>query len=144
MTKVKPLTDDDYAALEGFRYSLRHFLAFSEAKASEMGLTPQQHQALLAVRAVPAGTATVGLVAERLMLKPHSATGLVDRLAAVDLMARSTSAEDRRRSILNLTEKADLVLARLTLVHREEIRRLRPLLQPVLDHFRSIIPPDAV
>ena len=65
-----PLTDPD------FRFSLRQFAAFSEAKAAECGLTPQQHQALLAIRTAPAGTATIGYVAARPILKPHAVTGL--------------------------------------------------------------------
>ena len=115
-------------------------MAFSETKAGEVGLTPQQHQGLLAIRAAPAGMATVGYVAERLVLKPHSATGLVDRLEALDLVIRSTSAEDRRRALLTLTDKAEAVLARLTVAHRDEIKRLGPVLQQVLDRFGSIAP----
>lgn len=134
----KPLTDVDYSALAEFRYLLRRFLAFSEAKASEMGLTPQQHQALLAVRSVGRGTATVGLVAERLLLRPHSATGLINRLVALGLLNRSTSEEDRRRSVLNLTEKANDLISRLTAVHRADIERLRPLLQDVLKQINTV------
>jgi Mn-dependent DtxR family transcriptional regulator len=38
------------------------------------------------IRAAPAGMATIGHVAERLILKPHSATGLVNRLVALDFV----------------------------------------------------------
>src|SRR3546814_15768207 len=76
------LADADYAALADFRHALRRFQAFSEAQAAEQGLTPQQHQALLAIRGAAPGTPSVGDIAQRLMLKPHSATGLVNRLAA--------------------------------------------------------------
>ncbi len=65
--------------------AIRRFMAFSETQAGGVGLTPQQHQALLAIRAAPGGMATIGFVAERLVLKPHSATGLVDRLEALGL-----------------------------------------------------------
>lgn len=138
MPETKPLTDEDYVALADFRHALRRFLAFSAGEASEAGLTPQQHQTLLAIRAAPAGTATVGLVAERLIVKPHSATGLVDRLAALDLVERSTSDADRRRAILSLTPKAEAILAGLTRVHRAEIDRLLPLLRHVQDHFDTV------
>src|SRR3546814_4144671 len=67
------LADADYAALADFRHALRRFQAFSEAQAAEQGLTPQQHQALLAIRGAAPGTPSVGDIAERLMLKPHSA-----------------------------------------------------------------------
>jgi len=128
------LTDADYAALAEFRYSLRKFLAFSEEKASAFGLTPQQHQALLVIRAAPA-LPTVGFVAERLIVKAHSATGLIDRLAALSLVERQGSEEDRRRAVLSLTPKAHEVLARLSTSHRAEIRRLRPLLTELLDRL---------
>jgi DNA-binding MarR family transcriptional regulator len=135
---ARTLSDRDYAALADFRYAIRRFMAFSEAQAGEVGLTPQQHQALLAIRAGPAGMATIGFVAERLVLKPHSATGLVDRLEALDLVTRSTSATDRRRAVLNLTAKAEAVLLRLTVAHRDEIKRLGPVLQQVLERFGSV------
>lgn len=135
-----PLTQDDYVALADFRYALRRFLTFSETEASEAGLTPKQHQALLAIRAAPRGTATVGFVADRLLVKPHSATGLVDRLAALELVERSASEDDRRRALLRLTPKAETILSELTLIHREEIRQLRPLLRHVLDHFETVMP----
>jgi DNA-binding MarR family transcriptional regulator len=138
--KVKSLTDDDYAALAEFRYVLRRFLSFSETEAGAAGLTPQQHQTLLTIRAARPGTATVGYVAEQLVVKPHSATGLVDRLAALELVERSTPQDDRRRAILSLTPKAEAILSDLTLVHREEIERLLPLLRHVRDHFEAVVP----
>lgn len=126
------LGDADYAALAAFRHALRRFQAFSEARAAEVGLTPQQHQALLAIRAAAPGDATIGYVAERLILKPHSATGLVDRLEALDLVTREIAAKDRRRAVLRLTGKAHAMLAALSAVHREEIRRLHPDLSEIL------------
>ena len=60
MTK---LSDGDYATLAGFRYALRQFVRYSEASAAEAGLTPRQHQALLAIRAGPGGMLRVGELA---------------------------------------------------------------------------------
>lgn len=131
------LTDADYAALADFRFALRRFAAFSEGKAAECGLTPQQHQALLIVRAAPPGGATVGHIAERLILKPHSASGLIDRLVAQHLVHRGPSPTDKRQAILTLTDEAHHLLARLSTTHREEIRRLRPLLIDLLDRMAS-------
>ena len=123
----KPLRDADYAALASFRHALRRFQAFSEAKAVELGLTPRQHQALLAIRGCDPDLATVGHVAERLILKPHSATGLVNRLEALALIVRETATDDRRRALLRLTPKAFDLLDELSAVHRDEIKRLEPL-----------------
>ncbi|WP_150293771.1 MarR family winged helix-turn-helix transcriptional regulator [Sphingobium estronivorans] len=129
------LNDEDYIALAEFRFALRQFQAFSDDRATQMGLTPQQHQALLALRAVPAADATVGYVAKRLLLKPHSATGLVDRLEKLGLVTRHSTAADRRRAQLQLTPHALGLLADLSATHRDEIRRLRPLLDQLLTRF---------
>jgi len=129
------LDDADYAALAEFRHTIRRFLAFSEAHAARVGLTPQQHQALLAIRATPPHQATVGHVAEQLVLKPHSATGLIDRLAALGLITRETAENDRRRALLRLTEKALGILEELSAAHRDEIQRLRPALSDILSQF---------
>lgn len=43
----------DYALLAEFRYALRRFIAFSEDAAHAIGLAPQQHQALLAIKGAP-------------------------------------------------------------------------------------------
>jgi DNA-binding MarR family transcriptional regulator len=126
------LTQEGYRRLADFRRTLRRFLAFSEAKAAEIGLTPQQHQALLAIKAAEPGKATIGYVADWLMLKPHSVTGLVDRLEALGLTERRISPEDRRQAQVALTEKADALMALLSLTHREELRRLRPMLAELL------------
>ena len=129
------LDDKDYAALADFRAALRGFLAFSEARAGEVGLSPQQHQALLAIRGAVPGQATVGYVAERLILKPHTASELVQRLTALDLVVRHAGTDDRRRTQLALTPRAEAVLAALSATHREEIRRLKPMLLELLDRF---------
>jgi len=128
----RELNDVAYAVLANFRYKLRQFLAFSEGKAAEFGLPPQQHQALLAIRAAAPGKATIGFVAKRLNLKPHSASGLVDRLEAVGLLTRRVSSEDRRQAQLALTDPARELLAKLSVTHREELRRLRPMLVELL------------
>lgn len=129
------LKDEDYGALAEFRFALRQFQAFSDDRATQMGLTPQQHQALLALRAAPPKDATVGYVAKRLLLKPHSATGLIDRLEKLHLVTRHSTVEDRRRAQLQLTPRAQELLASLSAAHRDEIRRLRPLLHHLLARF---------
>ncbi|CCW17253.1 Transcriptional regulator, MarR family [Sphingobium indicum BiD32] len=125
------LEDADYAALATFRHAIRRFQAFSEEKAMEVGLTPQQHQALLAIRGCGETEPTVGYVADRLILKPHSATGLVNRLETLELITRQAATQDRRRALLRLTPKAYGLLDALSAVHREEIRRMRSLFSDV-------------
>jgi DNA-binding MarR family transcriptional regulator len=132
MAEEHKLTDTDYAALAEFRFALRQFRAFSERGAASFGLTPQQHQALLAIRGATHPNVTVGYVADRLILKPHSATGLVDRLESLGLAVRRPSPDDGRQALLDLTEKAQTLLRLLTETHREEIVRLRPMLTELL------------
>ena len=129
------LDDGDYAALAEFRAVLRKFLAFSEQRANEVGLSAQQHQALLAIRGAEDAKATVGYIAERLILKPHSASELVHRLEKLSLIERKAATNDRRKSFIVLTEHANALLAQLSLTHREEIERMKPLLSDLLDRF---------
>ena len=126
------LQERDYATLAGFRYELRKFARYSEHAAGEAGLTPRQHQALLAIRAGRDGTLHVGELAERLFLRPHSASELVQRMVEQDLVRRETGAEDKRQVILRLSAHGEKVLEYLSHSHRAELRRLRPMLQELL------------
>jgi DNA-binding MarR family transcriptional regulator len=126
------LSDGDYATLAGFRYELRKFVRYSERAAGEAGLTPRQHQALLAIRAGPGGTLHVGELAERLFLRPHSASELVHRMVEQDLLRREARDEDKRQVTLRLSEHGEAVLEYLSQSHRAELRRLRPMLQELL------------
>jgi DNA-binding MarR family transcriptional regulator len=130
----KSLAEADYRRLAEFRYLLRQFLAFSEAAARGSGLLPQHHQALLAIRGF-GGRMTVGELAERLAVKPHSAVGLANRLVEAGLVARKTDGKDRRRVELSLTATANRKLAGLSKAHRAEIERLAPLLAPLLSDW---------
>ncbi len=78
----KPLSRSDYEGLAAFRHALRRFLAVAEARARDAGLTAQQHQALLSIKAGFPGReeVSIGDLAEHLLLRNHSAVGLVERL----------------------------------------------------------------
>jgi DNA-binding MarR family transcriptional regulator len=128
-------SDRDYAALAAFRRALRAFLAFSEEAARAAGLTPQQHQALLAIRGAKDSETTVGELAASLLLKPHTVVGLVDRLARAGLVRRRSDAEDRRRVLLALTAKGEKVLKKLSATHLAEIRRNAGELAEALRHL---------
>lgn len=130
---VDELDDESYRALADFRYELRRFLRFSENAARDAGLTPQQHQALLAIRAAPGGEMLVGELAERLLLRPHSASELAARLENQGLATREHGAGDRRQVHLRLTGRAGRILTSLTVAHRAELRRSGPLLHRLLE-----------
>lgn len=127
------LTDAEYAALAEFRHTLRQFQAFSEQQVAEVGLTPQQHQALLAIRGAGSAPVSIGYIAERLFVKPHSASGLVVRLEALGMITRQSSPNDGRQALIALTSRARALLERLSAVHRDEIVRMRPMLKALLD-----------
>ena len=125
----------DFELLAAFRYALRQFLRFSEQAARGQGLTPQQHQALLAVRGFPGGQITIGELAERLQIRHHSAVGMVDRLTAMGLATRAPAAEDRRKVHIVLSARGAKTLDALAAVHRDELRRLGPQLRTLMDQI---------
>jgi DNA-binding MarR family transcriptional regulator len=125
----------DFELLAAFRYALRQFLRFSEQAARSQGLTPQQHQALLAVRGFPGGQITIGELAERLQIRHHSAVGMVDRLTAMGLATRAPAAEDRRKVHIVLSARGAKTLDALAAVHRDELRRLGPQLRTLMDQI---------
>ncbi len=126
-------TQQDYEALAEFRATLRHFLAFSEEAARAAGLTPRQHQALLAIKG-SAGEEplSIGALAERLGLRHNTAVELTHRLVAAGLIVRMPDNTDRRRVLLALTQKGETCLAALSTSHLEELRNVRPVLRKLL------------
>ena len=121
------LTKTQYETLAALRFALRQFLHFSEEAAKEAGLTPQHHQALLAIKGFPGRDyVTVGELAERLQIRHHSAVGLVDRLVLEKLVSREPSREDRRQVLIRLTGQGEEVLEKLAAAHHEQLRRIGP------------------
>jgi len=109
----------DYETWAEFRYQIRRFLRTAEANAREIGLAPQQHQLLLAVRGFPGGkTPTIGDLAERLQLRHHSTVELVDRMEEGGLVLRRPTMSGREVAVL-LTPRGRQLLAAVT-------RRMRP------------------
>jgi DNA-binding MarR family transcriptional regulator len=133
----------DYERLAEFRYALRRFLVFSEDAAKRSGLTTQQHQALLAIKGFGPNRMTTGELAKRLLIRHHSAVGLIDRLVAKSLVKRLPGSDDRRQVLLALTRKSDALLAKLSKEHRRELKRLAPLFESLLAHFKPGTHPDA-
>lgn len=126
------LKDADFRALAAVRAELRAFTYFTEAVVKKVGLTPQQHQLLVALRARENGEMSVGEAAEALFLKPHSVSGLADRLEALGFVRRVKCPADRRSIRLQLTDRGRELMASLSLTHRDELRRIRPLLISLL------------
>ena len=127
------LTLHDYRELAEFRCQLRHFLHFSETRARELGIEPHQHQALLALKGLPAGSQpTIRELANRLALRHHTAVELVDRLESAGFVKRQPDPEDGRQILLQLTPQGLAMLRSLSLAHRDELRVKGPELAKAL------------
>lgn len=136
--RIRPVevSDADYRTLADFRFALRGFLAFSERAARTAGLTPQQHQALLTIRGYPGrDRVSVSELAERLLIRHHSAVELIDRLSRLGLIVRASDPADRRRVHITLTPKARRKLNGLSAAHIEELRRLSATVPRLLERF---------
>jgi DNA-binding MarR family transcriptional regulator len=128
------MDDEDYRQLLALRTGLRRFLHWSEEQAASAGLTPAQHQLLLAVRGHPgAEDPTVGELADHLLLRHQSAVGLVDRAEAESLVARKRQGDDHRVVRVLLTPRGRRLLEELSAVHVEELRRLAGQLRRLTD-----------
>ena len=129
-TSVNPspevVTLADYQALARFRRAVREFLHFSEQAARAAGLTPAQHQLLLAIKGTEsAQPPAIGEVADSLKLRHHSAVELVDRAVAAGLVQRKADAADARVQGLVLTAFGEEKLAGLSSAHKQELRRIK-------------------
>jgi DNA-binding MarR family transcriptional regulator len=122
---ARALSDADYQRLLRLRTDLRRFLRWSEEKAEAAGITPVQHQLLLAVRghAGPGGP-TVGDLAGSLLLRHHSVVGLLDRAEEAGLVVRRTDRVDRRVVRVALTARGRRKLEALTAEHVVELRQV--------------------
>ena len=138
------LTQHDFHVLADFRYHIRRFLRFSELAAQAEGLEPQQHQFLLAIQAATEPEApTMGYVAGRLLIHPHSAVGLADRLEERGLLERMRGGGDRRQVRLRLTEAGTETLTRLSALHRRELDDSGPELVAALQAVLHDAPAEA-
>lgn len=123
---IDRVSDADYRRLLAFRTQMRRFVRWSEEQAEAIGITPAQHQLLLAVRGADDRRGpTVGDIASWLMLRHHSAVGLVDRAADAGLVRRVQDRSDHRCVRLRLTADGARKLARLSRRHLEELERVR-------------------
>ena len=129
--------DRDYEALAAFRYALRRFVAFSEAEAKAAGLTPRQHQALLAIKGTPPASRglAIGQIADHLMIRHNSAVELVDRLVEAGLVLRQADTVDGRRILVTLTARSEVLLQSLSVAHLRELRANRSRMLALLRRF---------
>jgi DNA-binding MarR family transcriptional regulator len=123
----------DYATLAEWRYQLRLLLGRRETAARAVGVEPQQYVLLLQIKGLEArGAVTIGMLAERLQIRHHSAVELVDRLVERGMVARRRHEGDRRQVVVMLRPAGEAVLRRLALNSLAELRAEAPALLATL------------
>jgi DNA-binding MarR family transcriptional regulator len=127
---VERLSHGDFQQLLAFRTALRGFLRWSEDQARAAGLTPAQHQLLLAIigHDDPRGP-TIGEAADYLLLRHHSVVELAARAESAGLVERTGDPDDRRLVRLVLTEAGRAHIEALAELHLGELQRLGPILE---------------
>lgn len=123
------LTDEQFARILEFRIALRRFGRFSEEQAAKLDMTAAQYQLLLAIRGhdEPRGP-TIADVARALLVRHHSAVGLVDRTRDLGLIERRRDADDQRLVRLALTPLGYERVNALAQAHLKELRHLAEVL----------------
>jgi DNA-binding MarR family transcriptional regulator len=126
-------TDADFRRSLRFRVTLRRFLRWSEEHAAAAGLTPAQHQLLVAIKGHPGPLPpAIREVADYLMLQRHSAVGLVDRAEAAGIVRRQPDPDDGRVVRVQLTGRGDQLVTSLTRSHLAELHNLAGALNELL------------
>lgn len=128
------ITSADYRTLAEFRYYLRRFLRVREAAAKAAGIEPQHYQLLLELKALETQRVapTIGVLAERMRVRHHSAVGLVDRMVSRNLVGRRQLAADQRRVFVVLKPQGRAILRSLAKQSLAELRTEGPALVRVL------------
>jgi DNA-binding MarR family transcriptional regulator len=75
-------------------------------------------------------------LAEELLLQPHAAVQMVDRLQKLDLAERSASPLDGRVVLVTLTDKGEDLLDGLAARHLEELLKQEPRLTEALKRLK--------
>ncbi len=124
------LDHSDFQHLLELRTGLRRFLRWSEDQAKAAGLTAAKHQLLLAIKGDPnpAGP-TIGDIADHLVLRHHSAVGLVDRAVKDGLVQRNPDPVSKSVVRVTLTPTGAAKLDALAEAHMEEIAHLAPTMR---------------
>jgi DNA-binding MarR family transcriptional regulator len=139
----------NYQAMAEIRYQIRRFLRFSENAARQAGIEPQQHQLLMAIKGLPAGTKpNIRVLAERMQLQHHSTVELIDRLVERGYLCRLRATDDRRQVLVKLTHEGEQFLEKLTRYHLQEWQSAGPtlvkLLQAVTENREDAAPTNTI
>jgi DNA-binding MarR family transcriptional regulator len=124
------LDQSDFEHLLELRTGLRRFMRWSEQHAHAAGLTPAKHQLLLAIRGHPdPGGPTIGEIADYLVLRHHSAVGLIDRVVSDGLIKRNPDPDSKSVVRVTLTPAGHTKLDALAETHIQELAHLAPTMR---------------
>jgi DNA-binding MarR family transcriptional regulator len=122
---MPPLSEYQYCVLLTFRTAVREFLHWSAEQSEAVGLSSQQHQLLLAVRAHPGDQPpSIGDLSGYLLIRHHSTVGLVNRVVAAGLVERQPDPNDQRVIRVVLTKKGRDVIDELSESHLRELEHV--------------------
>jgi DNA-binding MarR family transcriptional regulator len=136
---VAPDFAETVEVLATFRFGLRRFLNFSEGIVGAAGITSQQYQALLVLIRERETGVSVGALAEEMILVPHGAVQLVNRLSEAGLAERKSDAVDARVSRVHATPKAIRLMKTLVKEHAAGLSAQERLLRKSLDSLRWLL-----
>jgi len=135
--RIKP-TRADFENNLRFRVALRRFLRWSEDQAGAAGLTPAQHQLLVAIKGHRGPEApAIRDLADYLLLQRHSAVGLVDRAEVAGMVRRQQDENDARVVRVHLTDRGERLVTELTTAHLAELYNLAKSLNSLLEAVRQ-------
>jgi DNA-binding MarR family transcriptional regulator len=127
-----------YQPLADFRYGLRKFLRFSKDFLASEDLTPEQYEALLALKAFSDKNGLlVGELSERLQVRHHTAVSITDRLSARRFVSRHRDRLDQRKVYVRLTSSGSDLVARLAVAHYDRLLTLSGELIEALQRLKQ-------
>jgi DNA-binding MarR family transcriptional regulator len=136
--KANAALEVDYLSLARFRYQLRRFLSLSEFAARRVKVTPQQHEALLAIKGFSQERpVSVGVLAALLFIRHNTAVELIDRMTALGLIKRTSDPDNYRRTLIRLTVDGEHRLRILSETHVEELNLVGTVMTSILKDLQS-------
>jgi DNA-binding MarR family transcriptional regulator len=79
----------------------------------------------------------VGDLAAFLLIRPHTAVELVDRMTRLELLTRVVDDSDGRRVLVKLTKEGEGRLQKLSQTNLKELRAVGSTLTRMLENFRN-------
>jgi DNA-binding MarR family transcriptional regulator len=124
--------DTEYRALSEFRQSIHDYLDFSDRAAKAAGIEPRQYQLMLAIKGLPSEVEpSVGMLAQYLRVRHHSAVELINRAGQNGFVERERSANGRY-VLVKLTEEGNRVLEQAVAERLKELQSAGPKLVDAL------------